>query len=1785
MRNLKRILSGFLAAAVAASTIVLPAFAEDSGTVENVALNAAVTSSQADSSNSSGASLTDGVTNKTSGTDKWFVSKNKTMDAWADLKLQKQSKISSVKVYGGYNDTNASSKDKVTDFEIWYSSKEDADTAALTDYTLAKTVTSAPLGLVEVTLDAEVTAWHVKIVSKVENNRVEEGITSDGIRIREIEVFGTAAGDSEPEPVVENVALNKTATVSAKTSGAAEALTDGVKDQTTGDNVWVASASQAAAGAYADIDLGLADVTRVVIHHGMNSGSDRLTDFTIQYLGESASEYQTLKTVTGANENPYTVTLDNEVRASHIRIVSNSATMFRLREIEVYGIKVSSGLPEPQEPEVTVETVTGAVAGTDVTLCANVAANGNTISKVEFYNGAVLLGEGTENGGKYEYVLQGAAGSYNITAKVTYDVDKTVTSAAMIFTAGYENLGTNVALGKTGSASYHSSANGDAAILTDGTKDKTTGKDVLFVDQNKTKDVKIDIDLANQCDVDKIILYHGMSTPRTQTLHSFDLQYSAKTGTVTEADYVTLKTVTGATVNPWVIALDTPVRAGHIRLVSNMDNNSSNMFRLLEIEVYGTEILPPPTVELDDIDDIVVGGSVTLSALVNDNGNAVSKVEFFDGTTRLGDGTLTGGKYTYTFSGAAEGSHSITAVVTYDADKTVTSEAKTFTVQAPPEPDAPSVTVDALPDIAEGDTVTLSASVDDNGNTITKVEFFNNSTELIGVAAQNGGKYTFAWTNPLTGTHRITARVTYGAEKTVNSASVSFTVKAKPTVAIDAVGGVTAGDTVTLSAAVGDNGNAISKVEFFDGTVLLGEGAFNNGKYSYTLSNVTEGSHSITAVVTYDASKTVTSAAVTFTAASKPVEPEGANVGLNAAVTSSQSDSGNSSGASLTDGVTNKTSGTDKWFVDKNKTMNAWADLKLVQRSKVNFVKVYSGYSDTNANSKDKLTNFEVWYSDKEDANATALTDYTLIKTVSDAPLGLVSVPLDEEITAWHIKIVSKVENNRADAQNSDGIRVREIEVYGTVIAEPQLPAPEVTADSVSDVTAGANVTLRASVNDNGNTIERVEFLDNGILLGAGALNNGKYEYTLSGVEEGSHSITVRVIYHTDRTVTSEAVSFIAAPNADALFGITIESPTSAEVLQPNAMVTVRATVTDAGQKLRQVNFYINDRKIGSFEPNGNGVYSAEAKIEPGVNAVIVEAVAEDGTIQKKSLTKTVAYPKIIYDNSFIATASKNGSDSGSNPGAVIDNAFASDVGANKWYINGNDVSGSYLTIELPDEYRLNKLVMYSGYVTRDPAAVNIESNKPNNTAEIPFLYQFEYERSDGSFALIPGTRVEKTFGGLTEADKIVTFEFAEIQTKKIKFVSLPGNYAYRLREVELYGYVPNHVPTVTLGEIPNGGLMMADADLTLTAQIEDKENDIQSVNLYVDGARTEAVFTQADSKYTVVLTGGSLSVGTHTLQIKAIDGFMAEGASNIVTVTVSGEQEILDVLNGSTRANIAENLEFVAEQLKLDLNALHALSQSKKEIVYLALLNENFTAAARLQKFLDDTIRGLGSSSMPSGGGTSSGGGGGSAGTGRGGTVNTETTVPPSTDGNPSGSVFTDLQETPWAEKAILTLAEQGVINGVGDNRFAPAEQVTRGQFAKILIGALQLRQEGAQADFTDISPEDEFYPFIASAQKLGIVSGLGDGSFGVNDVITREDLGVMLVRAATVIGVEFSSQAEEISFADADTIADYAREAVACLQRAGIMNGVGGGRFAPRESANRAMAAKVIYELMNLR
>ncbi len=178
--------------------------------------------------------------------------------------------------------------------------------------------------------------------------------------------------------------------------------------------------------------------------------------------------------------------------------------------------------------------------------------------------------------------------------------------------------------------------------------------------------------------------------------------------------------------------------------------------------------------------------------------------------------------------------------------------------------------------------------------------------------------------------------------------------------------------------------------------------------------------------------------------------------------------------------------------------------------------------------------------------------------------------------------------------------------------------------------------------------------------------------------------------------------------------------------------------------------------------------------------------------------------------------------------------------------------------------------------------------------------------------------------------------------------------------------------------------------------------------------------------------------------------------------------------------------------------------------------------------------------------------------------------------------SDFADLGEAAWAATAIKALAEKGIISGRGDGNFYPNDTVTREEFVKIIVMAFDALDEKATASFDDVAEDRWSYKYIATANRLGLVTGLDEHTFNPTGTITREDMAVIMHRAMKLAKLE--DGAYSLDFADSDEIADYAKEAVAQLAGKNIINGMGDNMFAPKGTVTRAQAAKVVYELLAL-
>lgn len=173
---------------------------------------------------------------------------------------------------------------------------------------------------------------------------------------------------------------------------------------------------------------------------------------------------------------------------------------------------------------------------------------------------------------------------------------------------------------------------------------------------------------------------------------------------------------------------------------------------------------------------------------------------------------------------------------------------------------------------------------------------------------------------------------------------------------------------------------------------------------------------------------------------------------------------------------------------------------------------------------------------------------------------------------------------------------------------------------------------------------------------------------------------------------------------------------------------------------------------------------------------------------------------------------------------------------------------------------------------------------------------------------------------------------------------------------------------------------------------------------------------------------------------------------------------------------------------------------------------------------------------------------------------------------------VFNDLAGFEWAEEYIEALYKKGIVNGMGNGQFMPGKSVTREEFVKMLVIALGIEGD-AEPTFDDIPKNHWAYSYVSAAYANGIIQGVSETSFGAGSAITRQDMALIAYRALEKQGKLKPAVNNNTTFVDIDMVADYARDAVEYMYSAGIIDGVGENRFAPKNEASRSAAAKIIY------
>jgi len=172
------------------------------------------------------------------------------------------------------------------------------------------------------------------------------------------------------------------------------------------------------------------------------------------------------------------------------------------------------------------------------------------------------------------------------------------------------------------------------------------------------------------------------------------------------------------------------------------------------------------------------------------------------------------------------------------------------------------------------------------------------------------------------------------------------------------------------------------------------------------------------------------------------------------------------------------------------------------------------------------------------------------------------------------------------------------------------------------------------------------------------------------------------------------------------------------------------------------------------------------------------------------------------------------------------------------------------------------------------------------------------------------------------------------------------------------------------------------------------------------------------------------------------------------------------------------------------------------------------------------------------------------------------------------------------WAKVNIELLASKLVVDGVTDSEFQPDRNITRAEFAALVVRALGLNTNVSGSSFSDVQSNDWFAGVVAAAAKAGLVDGYEDGTFKPNNTINREELAAMVVRALKFAGVETSVSADKqaellAKFADSSDIV-WAQTEIAEAINAGLVDGMTDTTYVPRDSATRAQSATMLKRLL---
>ncbi len=171
----------------------------------------------------------------------------------------------------------------------------------------------------------------------------------------------------------------------------------------------------------------------------------------------------------------------------------------------------------------------------------------------------------------------------------------------------------------------------------------------------------------------------------------------------------------------------------------------------------------------------------------------------------------------------------------------------------------------------------------------------------------------------------------------------------------------------------------------------------------------------------------------------------------------------------------------------------------------------------------------------------------------------------------------------------------------------------------------------------------------------------------------------------------------------------------------------------------------------------------------------------------------------------------------------------------------------------------------------------------------------------------------------------------------------------------------------------------------------------------------------------------------------------------------------------------------------------------------------------------------------------------------------------------------FADVNVSDWFYSAVQYAREHGIFSGTSAATFEPNGPMTRGMFVTVLgrMAGVDTASYKGESAFSDVAADAYYASYVTWAAKHGITSGAAEGSFAPQELINRQQIAAFVVRYFETFGVDYDTGTRITTTpADIGGVAEYARDAVMKLWKAGLLAG-DGVHFHPLDNASRAQAA----------